>query len=65
MNIDKGFAEYDQPHESQTNKDILETIVRWDSPKYSSQCPWMAHTPKYTRMLTLLQEIYSKYLVSY
>ena len=24
----KSFSEYDQPHESQTNKDILETIVR-------------------------------------
>ena len=61
MNIDKGFAEYDQPHESQTNKDILETIVRWDSPRFSSQYPWMTHIPKYTRMLTLLQEIHSKY----
>ena len=44
MNIDKGFAEYDQPHESQTNKDILETIVRWGY-KYSPHEPWMGLNP--------------------
>jgi hypothetical protein len=24
------YTEYDQPHESQNNSDILETIHRWD-----------------------------------
>ena len=28
------YTEYDQPHESQTNSDILETIHRWEPKKY-------------------------------